>query len=206
MINPEAKLFIQEIFPRYDINRTKKIRLTNNNLKLLCHKHDATLMPSPDFSGKDYTRGGLHLNENGKDLLRQSIGSFIKERISAGLPRKPTAKKSQPATHRGNEMPYSLDTYNWPVLQYPRAASSKDKTYQPFEKYNQDWTQQSKVYYNRIRMQQSRADRNQNWMEQQQPQHYMMQYTPETHYQQGIQHNLPRTQQISSPHTESPFL
>ena len=80
-VNPGCKLFVQAIFPRHDINRSRKINHVNNQLKTTCDLLEATLMPAPTFSREDYTSGGLHLNEDGKTKLAKAISAHLDEDV-----------------------------------------------------------------------------------------------------------------------------
>ena len=76
-VNPTCKLYIQELFPRHDMLRTKKISLVNSNLKQTCELMKVKMIPAPEFHRDDYTTKGLHLNEGGKAKLARSIMSYL---------------------------------------------------------------------------------------------------------------------------------
>ena len=75
--NPDCRLFFQEIFPRYDIQRSNKIKAANSYLKSLCNQLEVTMMPCPDLDEEDYSMDGLHLNYWGKQKLRNSITAHL---------------------------------------------------------------------------------------------------------------------------------
>ena len=78
-INPDCKLFVNEIIPRYDINRSKKISMVNLNLRSTCKSLDINLIPAPDLTRADYTNHGLHLVRSGKIKLANSIAFHLNQ-------------------------------------------------------------------------------------------------------------------------------
>ena len=77
-VNKNCRLFIQEIFPRHDINRERKIRFVNETLRKTCNRFNVSIIPAPKLCyDDDYTVKGLHLNYTGKMKIAQSIESAI---------------------------------------------------------------------------------------------------------------------------------
>ena len=78
-VNPECKVFVQSILPRFDIHRSKKIFHVNQQLKTTCDQHKAVLIPAPRLNREDFTSHGLHLNNSGKIKLARSISNYLDE-------------------------------------------------------------------------------------------------------------------------------
>ena len=94
--NPTGDLYVQELFPRFDPcydnwGRAKVIEKINLGLRGVVERNKAKLMLCPHFKRREFTTHGLHLNNEGKNTLGQSInrnvyGQDISNRENVNLP------------------------------------------------------------------------------------------------------------------------